>query len=263
MTNSDLSQLLEMMALLRDPIHGCPWSVAQTFSTIVPHTLEETYEVIDAIENKSPSEIRIELGDLLLQIIYYCQMGKEKGWFDFNDVVNTLCEKIKQRHPHVFAGEKTQAGELHNHWEMLKEKERQLVQQEAKVLSDVPSNLPALSRAQKLQNRAARVGFDWPHIRLVLEKVQEEIAEFEEAYFEKDNLAAKEELGDILFACANLARHLNSDAEAILRQANTKFEKRFNAVEKIVNHSGKDWHSFSLEELERFWQQVKKHDLTK
>lgn len=262
--NDPINQLLEIMSKLRDPIKGCPWDLEQTFETIVPHTLEEAYEVADAIENKKPADIQTELGDLLLQIIFYCQLGKEKRWFDFNDVVKGLIDKLIQRHPHVFSDNKIQsAKEQHSHWESLKEKERQkTLQHENSILADVPKNLPALSRAQKLQNRAARVGFDWQNIHSVLDKVQEEIKEFEEAFEEKNMLHAEEELGDILFVCANLARHLQSDAEMILRRANAKFERRFSGIEMIVKHSGKKWQDFTLGELEALWQYVKKDEKT-
>lgn len=257
-----INQLLEIMSKLRDPVKGCPWDLEQTFETIVPHTLEEAYEVADAIENKQPADIKAELGDLLLQIVFYCQLANEKGWFDFSDVVKGLTDKLIQRHPHVFSDEKIQsAKEQHNHWESYKEKERQRrLQKENSVLADVPKNFPALSRAQKLQNRAARVGFDWLNVHSVLDKVQEEIKEFEEAFEEKNMPHAEEELGDILFVCANLARHLQSDAETILRRANAKFERRFRGIEVIVNHSGKKWQDFTLGELEALWQQVKRDE---
>lgn len=258
--DTSIQELLDIMTRLRDPVQGCPWDKSQTFESIIPHTLEETYEVIDAIERAEPQDIKVELGDLLLQILFYCQIGKEKSWFDFHDVVSALEEKLIRRHPHIFSGEKMHntAEEQHNLWEALKEKERQKKQQSTPgVLADIPKNLPALVRAQKLQARAARVGFDWPHIRFVLDKIQEEIKEFEESYTQNDKMALEEELGDILFVCANLARHIKSDAETILRRANDKFERRFSGVESRVNQSGQSWEAFTLEALDQFWDEVK------
>lgn len=258
-TKTIMQELLDIMARLRSPTEGCPWDLAQTFDTIVPHTLEETYEVIDAIERKNPDEIKIELGDLLLQILFYCQMGKEKSWFTFEEVAKQLKEKLIRRHPHIFADEDIRsAKEHHDLWEALKEKERQEKSPHVdSVLADIPKNLPALVRAQKLQARAARKGFDWPHISFVLDKIQEEIKEFEESYAQNDKKALEEELGDILFVCANLARHLQADAETILRQANAKFERRFQGVEESVRQSGKPWEAFTLEALDQFWDEVK------
>lgn len=250
-------ELLTMMSRLRDPKTGCPWDLEQTFESIAPFTLEETHEVIDAIENGTPKDVQIELGDLLLQILFYCQIADENKWFNFAMVGQSLKEKLIRRHPHIFSTVKIEtAHEQHVLWEMLKKQERE-EKHETKVLASIPKNLPGLLRAQKLQARAASVGFDWPNIRLVLDKLKEEIKEFEEAYEHKVIEHAKEELGDILFVCANLARHMNSDAEAIMRQANSKFERRFNAVENHVEESGQSWDSFSLTELEDFWLKVK------
>ncbi len=256
-----LDELLAIMAKLRDPEKGCPWDKAQTLESIVPHTIEEAYEVSDAIESGKPEDIKSELADLLLQIVFYCQIGKEKGMFDFASVVAELKEKLIRRHPHIFSDTVVEGSEHHNLWESLKEKERQeKLQSGNTVLADVAKHLPALSRAQKLQARAARVGFDWPHIQFVLDKIQEEVKEFEEAYASNNIEAAKEELGDILFVCANLARHIKSDAETILRTANKKFERRFNGVEERVIASGRAWDSYSLDELDHYWNQVKEHE---
>ncbi|MBI2790842.1 MAG: nucleoside triphosphate pyrophosphohydrolase [Gammaproteobacteria bacterium] len=259
-TKNPMQALLEMMANLRSE-NGCPWDRAQTFESIVPHTLEEAYEVQDAIENGTPEDIKSEVGDLLLQILFYCQMGKEKGWFDFEAVARQLQDKLIKRHPHVFQDHAMKTEDHHDLWESLKEKERQEKHQDKNfVLTGVALNLPALSRAQKLQERAARVGFDWPHIQFVLDKIQEEIKEFEHSYKENEIEEAKEELGDILFVCANLARHLKTDAESILRKANQKFERRFNGVESKVVSSDKPWDAFTLEELDRFWDEVKEEE---
>lgn len=243
-----LEELLTIMQKLRDPIEGCPWDRAQTFATIVPHTLEEAYEVADVIERKALNELPGELGDLFFQILFYCQMAKEQGLFDIQDVFQNLKEKLVRRHPHVFNGTEKKP------WEELKNQENP----NSPLLSAIPNHFPALSGAQKLQNKAASVGFDWPSLKPVLAKLQEEIVEFQEAFASKDQLAIQEELGDILFVCANLARHAKLDAEQTLRLANQKFRRRFNGVEEKVKNSGKDWQAFSLDELEAFWQNVKK-----
>jgi ATP diphosphatase len=218
---ADLTELLAIMARLRDPKEGCEWDLKQSFASIVPHTLEEAYEVADTIERKALSELPAELGDLLYQIIFYCQIAKEQQLFDFNDVTKLLKEKLIRRHPEIFADAK------HNHWDALKRAENP----HQGLLSSIPTHLPALSQAQKQQNRAATVGFDWPSITPVIAKLQEEITEFEEAYAAGDQSAINEELGDILFVCANLARHAKLDAEQVLRQANRKFARRFGGVE--------------------------------
>lgn len=248
MTNQHLEELLDIMAKLRDPVEGCPWDRLQTFATIVPHTLEEAYEVADAIERKAYKELPAELGDLFFQILFYCQMAKEQELFDIKDVLQSLKEKLVRRHPHVFNGEDKKP------WEELKKQENP----NAPLLSAIPKHFPALSGAQKLQNKAATVGFDWPSLKPVLAKLQEEILEFEEAFASKDQAAMQEELGDILFVCANLARHAKLDAEQTLRLANQKFKRRFNGVENKVKASGKEWDAFTLEALEAFWQQVKR-----
>ncbi|MBS0290796.1 MAG: nucleoside triphosphate pyrophosphohydrolase [Proteobacteria bacterium] len=255
---SDITELLALMAQLRDPKQGCAWDIAQTLKTIVPHTLEEAYEVAEAIENGTIEDIKSELGDLLLQIIFYCQIANENDIFDFSSICTELKDKLIRRHPHIFDKKALPDDAKENLWEALKEKERQeKLNTKNTVLGNIPLNLPALSRAQKIQNRAARVGFDWPNIHFVIEKVQEELKEFEQAYASNDFNAAQEELGDILFVCANLARHLKTDAESILRQANRKFERRFNGIEQKVQASGKTWQAFTLEELEEFWNQIK------
>ncbi len=242
-----LTELLEVMATLRDPDRGCAWDRAQTFATIVPHTLEEAYEVADVIERQALAELPGELGDLFYQILFYCQMAKEQQLFTLSDVLQALKEKLIRRHPHVFEGDATRS------WDEIKQAEKH----SGGLLDSVPQHFPALSGAQKLQNRAATVGFDWPNIRPVIAKLQEEIAEFEEAFAAEDQAAIQEELGDILFVCANLARHAKLDAELTLRLANQKFTRRFNGVQAQVNASGKAWQDFSLEELEAFWQAVK------
>ncbi|MGE3320467.1 MAG: nucleoside triphosphate pyrophosphohydrolase [Candidatus Berkiella sp.] len=245
-----LRELLAIMTKLRDPVEGCPWDRQQTFASIVPHTLEEAYEVADAIERKAYKELPSELGDLFFQILFYCQMAKEQALFDIQDVLQSLKEKLVRRHPHVFNGEEKRS------WDELKKQENP----NAPLLGDIPNHFPALSGAQKLQNKAATVGFDWPSLKPVLAKLQEEIVEFEEAFKEQDQTSMQEELGDILFVCANLARHAKLDAEQTLRLANQKFRRRFNGVEEQVKTSGKEWKAFSLDELEAFWQHVKKQE---
>ncbi len=258
MSNKKVSmeELLTIMATLRDPEKGCPWDKKQTLASIVPHTIEEAYEVADAIESGDTKAIKSELADLLLQIIFYCQIGSESGLFDFASVVDELKEKIVRRHPHIFANEKVEDHEHRALWEAIKEKER-IDKSEKGVLSGVAHSLPALLRAQKLQARAARVGFDWPHIDFVLDKMHEEIEEFKVSYKENDFEATQEELGDILFVAVNLARHVKSDAETILRTANKKFERRFGGVEQKVLASGKPWDAFTLKDLDGFWDEVK------
>lgn len=246
-TTELLAELLDIMTTLRSVDKGCAWDRAQTFATIVPHTLEEAYEVADVIERQALNELPGELGDLFYQVLFYCQMAKEQQLFALSDVLQALKEKLIRRHPHVFEGDASRS------WDEIKQAEKNSVG----LLDSVPQHLPALSGAQKLQNRAATVGFDWPNIRPVIAKLQEEIAEFEEAFVANEQAAMQEELGDILFVCANLARHAKLDAEQTLRLANQKFTRRFNGVEEQVNASGKAWQDFSLEELEAFWQAVK------
>lgn len=253
-----IDDLLNIMEKLRDPQKGCAWELEQTFESIIPYTIEEAYELQDAIENGTWQDILEELGDSLLQIIFYCQIAKEKGWFDFDKVVTQLHDKLNRRNPQIFSPQECTSSQQQNIWQKLKAKERQEKYKEHNtVLSAIPRNLPGLSRAQKLQERAAAVGFDWPHIHFVLDKIQEEIKEFEHSLVECEQEEVKEELGDILFACANLARHIKSDAESIMRQANAKFERRFNAIEAKVRQSNKPWENFSLEELDAFWDEVK------
>ncbi|MCS5711101.1 nucleoside triphosphate pyrophosphohydrolase [Candidatus Berkiella aquae] len=243
-----LQELLDIMAKLRSKDEGCAWDRAQTFKTIVPHTIEEAYEVADVIERNALAELPSELGDLFYQILFYCQMAKEEQRFSLTEVLAALKEKLIRRHPHVFNNEQPKA------WDEIKKQEKP----DAPLLGSIPSHFPALSMAQKLQNRAATVGFDWPNLHPVLAKLQEEIKEFEEAFANHDQAAMSEELGDILFVCANLARHAKLDAEQVLRLANQKFTRRFQGVEEQVKASGKAWDAFSLEELETFWHVVKK-----
>lgn len=259
MSKPDIERLLEIMAQLRDPGRGCPWDKAQTFTSIIPFTLEEAYEVADAIEREDWQELPSELGDLLFQIVFYAQLGKEQRQFDFSTVVERICDKLLQRHPHVFADAAIE--DLHENWENLKASERQARQLHS-ILDDIPNALPALTRAAKIQKRVARVGFDWSELPPVVGKVQEELAEvLEEAQLSPQNPARlQEEMGDLLFATVNLARHLGVNPEEALRQANHKFERRFRGVEQCVQASGKAFEEHTLTSLDQFWEQVKQQE---
>ena len=264
----DISELLTIMTMLRDPKHGCPWDIKQTFQTIAPHTLEEVYEVIDTIEREDYVHLANELGDLLFQVVFYAQLGKEQGRFDFNDIVSEIGNKLLQRHPHVFpeasidsfgAPKHLKPEQVEANWEKIKQSERQKKSaDEASVLDDVPASFPALTRAAKIQKRAAHAGFDWPDHKGVLDKVREEILELEDAIEEESQTHIEEELGDLFFTLVNLSRHLKVDSEGSLRKANVKFEKRFRALEQLVTQQGVSLQSLSLDELEEYWQQVKK-----
>lgn len=248
-----------IMAELRDPETGCPWDLKQTFASIIPHTLEEAYEVVDAIEQEDFSELEKELGDLLFQVVFYSQLGAEEKRFDFDSVVSAICEKLIRRHPHVFAtSDFTSDAEIKANWENEKAKERQHKNNDnnLSILADIPRNLPALSQAAKIQKRCAHVGFDWHNIDDVFAKVEEEVLEVK-AELHRDNTALAEELGDLMFAVVNLCRHAKQDPEVLLRQANNKFTKRFHGVEAQVNNTNKSMEQHTLDELEAFWQQVK------
>jgi len=254
------------MAALRDPKSGCPWDIKQTFETIIPYTLEEAYEVADAIENGDMQELKSELGDLLFQVVFYAQMAKEQGDFDFDDVVNVVSEKLVSRHPHVFGDldcndeDQLNEDQLNEAWEKSKASERnqQSDKNKALILDGVAKSLPALKRAQKLQKRAAREGFDWPTIEPVLGKLQEEIQELREAMQNNNQSHIVEETGDVLFSCVNLARHLNVDAEESLRGCNHKFEQRFGFIEKTLELQQKSFKDCSLDELEALWVEAKR-----
>ena len=254
-----MEKLRWIMQQLRDPETGCPWDIKQTFTSIVPHTIEEAYEVADAIEQGDFSELEKELGDLLFQVVFYSQLGAEEKHFDFDSVVAAICEKLIRRHPHVFASSDFQSDEeIKANWENEKSKERQQKNndQGLSILADIPSNLPALSQAAKIQKRCAHVGFDWHNIDDVFAKVEEEVQEVKQELHHND-VALSEELGDLMFAVVNLCRHAKQDPEALLRQANKKFTKRFYGVERKVKHSSKTIEQHSLDELEEYWQQVK------
>jgi MazG family protein len=260
-TPRQIEALLEIMARLRSPNDGCPWDLTQTFSTIAPYTLEEAYEVVDAIERNDMPELRDELGDLLLQVVFHSQMAKEKSAFDFNDVVQAICQKMIRRHPHVF-GDATarSAGEVKGRWEEIKAQEKAAKGKSAQdhLLDDVPLTLPSLSRAVKLQARAAKVGFDWPQISQVIDKLNEEMLELATEVAnggEHDRL--EDELGDMLFVYANLARHLHIDPESALRRANAKFCRRFGKIEDRLKSQGRSFEQSDLEEMDRLWNEAK------
>ena len=259
----DIGRLLEIMAALRTPNTGCPWDLAQDFSSIAPYTLEEAYEVADAIARGDMADLKDELGDLLLQVVFHSRMAEERGAFDFGDVAQAITEKLIRRHPHVFADEDlTTPRDVEGLWERIKaqEKTANKVAAAESALAGVPVALPALTRALKLQAKASKVGFDWNDPRAVLRKIREETDEIEAAldHAEMDSAATAAEIGDLLFAAVNLARHLEADPEAVLRQTNRKFERRFAAVEKDLAARGKSPQEATLPEMEALWQAAKK-----
>ena len=274
-----LDDLLYLMARLRDPENGCPWDIKQSFATILPHTLEEVYEVADAIEKQDYPHLKEELGDLLFQVIFYSQLGKEQQHFDFPQIIDTLVSKLVRRHPHVFP-----SGELHStandtplsddeingRWEAIKQQERD---EKAKqngheafssnsVLADIPLALPAIQRAEKLQKRAARVGFDWPEPEQVLDKIEEEIAELREAMAQGEHHRIEDELGDLMFAMVNLARHVGVKPELAVRSTNAKFERRFQYIESHLQLQERAIEDATLEEMEALWQTAKSLEKT-
>src|SRR3954454_1225795 len=240
-----LQRLVEIMRRLRDPVSGCEWDTVQTFETIAPYTIEEAYEVADAIARKDMDALADELGDLQLQVVFHAQMAEDAGHFTLDDVIERICDKMERRHPHIF-GEAEHGG--HHLWEIIKAEERQKLNDDS-ALAGVALALPALERAAKLQRRAARTGFDWPDTAGPRAKIDEELAELDA---ESDHQRMLEELGDLLFAVVNLARHLNIEPEAALREANSKFERRFLAIEKAPGFAG-----LSLDEKERLWAAAK------
>lgn len=255
-----IEQLIDIMATLRDPQQGCPWDLKQTFATIVPHTLEEAYEVADAIAQRNWDDVREELGDLLFQVVFYSQLGKEQGLFDFDQVVAGINDKLIRRHPHVFSQtEFADESAIHANWEAEKAKERAAKGEDHSVLANIPLALPALSRAEKIQKRCASHGFDWETLGPVVDKVREEIEEVmdEAVQASRDQDRIEEEMGDLLFAVANLSRHLKVKPEQALARANQKFERRFRQVEQTVLEQGKQLDDCSLEQLDRIWDEVK------
>ena len=267
-----LDDLLHLMARLRDPQHGCPWDLKQDYASIVPHTIEEAYEVADAIERGDFAHLPGELGDLLFQVVYYSQLAREEGRFEFATVVDGIVRKLVRRHPHVFPDgdlygapdmARLEEAAIRQRWEEIKAEERAeaaAAPQQLSLLDDVPAALPALSRAAKLQKRAAHVGFDWPDALPVVDKVREELDEVLEAMSENDPRVIAEEVGDLLFVAVNLARHLKVDPEAALRGANAKFERRFRFIEQRLRERGRPIEACSLDELDALWGEAKKQE---
>jgi len=255
----ELDKLLQIMRDLRDPENGCPWDIEQSFDTIKAYTIEEAYEVADAIERKDMTELRSELGDLLFQVVFHAQMASEQGLFDFNDIVESINHKMIRRHPHVFADEQVESHEhLAERWEQHKQAEREDKQDSHSALSGVTSALPALQWSQKLQKRAMRTGFDWPDVEPVFDKLNEEVAELREEISREDNhQRILDEYGDILFVCANLGLHLKVNAEEAMRHANRKFISRFTLMEQLAREDGVVFEELGLEQMEAYWQKAK------
>jgi nucleoside triphosphate diphosphatase len=265
MSLPDIQRLIEIMAALRTPGSGCPWDLEQTFRTIVPYTIEEAYEVADAVERDDLQDLKEELGDLLLQVVFHARMAEEAGAFAFGDVVQAITAKLIRRHPHVFGDARDLSPEeVKALWDTIKAKEkadrartRGDAVTVAGLLDGVPRSLPALARAEKLTRRAATVGFDWPDTAQVVDKIHEELAEVAEAAAGGEAERIEDEIGDLLFAAANLARHYRVDPETALRRANAKFERRFHAIERGLAEQGRSTAEADLEEMERLWAEAK------
>ncbi len=261
-TARQMDRLLDIMAALRDPTTGCPWDIEQDFETIVPYTIEEAYEVADAIARQDMEGLRDELGDLLFQSVFHAQMATEAGAFTFRDVVKAISDKMERRHPHVFGDLAVEDAEQQSRaWEDQKAAERQRksrnIGTKASILDDVPVALPALKRAQKLGKRMQRVGFDWPDAQSITEKIIEELDELRAELATGDMVRLKEELGDLLFTVAQIGRQLGIDPEDALQQGNRKVERRFRALESQVRLDGQDIEKISISEMEAYWQQAK------
>ena len=264
--SKDISRLIEIMAALRDPATGCPWDVEQNFKSIAPYTIEEAYEVADAIARDDLADLREELGDLLLQVVYHSRMAEEEHIFEFGDVVEAITTKMIRRHPHVFGDEQARsAGMAKGMWEKIKAQEKAERREkradpshiDGGYLDSVPVAMPALTRALKLQERAAKVGFDWKEAVPILDKIEEEIGELRAAMTAGEQASIKDEFGDVLFAMVNFARHLNLDAESALTGTNDKFRSRFHFVESVLRDQGRSLQDASLDEMETLWQKAK------
>jgi nucleoside triphosphate diphosphatase len=258
----DIDRLLEIMTALRNPQTGCPWDIEQTFATIVPYTIEEAYEVADAIARDDLADLKDELGDLLLQVVFHAHMAQERNAFDFGDVVEAITAKMIRRHPHVFGDKRDLSPEeVAGLWTKIKAEEKTARPQEKRgLLADVPVTLPGLTRAVKLQSKASTVGFDWNDAHLVLDKIREETREIEAALDAKDDAAIRDEIGDLLFAVANLARHAGADPEAAIRGTNAKFERRFGHIETEIERRGQKLGEVSLTEMDVLWNDAKKRE---
>lgn len=269
----NIDRLLEIMVALRDPKTGCPWDVVQTSKSIAPYTLEEVYEVLDAIERDDIDDLREELGDLLLQVVFHSRMAEEQGSFAFGDVVEAITQKMIRRHPHVFGDDEARsAGMAKGSWNRIKAEEKaERAERRAKLgletvektryLDDIPNAFPALLRALKLQQKAAKVGFDWSHADPIFAKIAEETAELKDAMASKDKSHIQEEYGDLLFAMVNLGRHLEIDAETALIAANDKFKRRFDFIEKTLQDTGSSLEEAQLDDMEAIWGEAKKKGL--
>ncbi len=259
--STPVARLKALMSQLRDPNTGCPWDIEQSFATIAPYTIEEAYEVSDAIERQDMDALREELGDLMFQVIFHAQMAQEKGIFDFDTICDDLTRKMVRRHPHVFSGGDNRTAEQQTRaWEDIKAEERgaKSLSSDNSVLDGVALSLPALTRAEKLQKRAARVGFDWPDLTGVIEKITEEAQELAEAADTQDSDAMEDEMGDMLFAVTNLARKLGIDPESALRRTNGKFVRRFRHIELSASQSEQTLKDMPLDQMETLWQAAKK-----
>ncbi len=253
------NELLDIIARLRSP-EGCPWDREQTHESLKPYAIEEAHEVAEAVDGGNPERIADELGDLLLQVLLHAQIGKEKGTFTIEDVIDHLSAKMIRRHPHVFGdAEVSGTGEVLKNWEAIKKEEKDKKDLES-ILDGIPLSLPGLYRASKIQKKAARVGFDWPDTEGPIQKIHEEIEEFSREIDKNDRQAAMEEFGDILFSLVNLSRKMDFDAEDSLRMATSKFERRFREVERTARKEGRDMHSCTLEELDALWDKAKEKE---
>ena len=263
-----IERLLQIMKQLRDPVTGCPWDIKQDFDTISGYTIEEAYEVADAIRQNDPEQICDELGDLLLQVVFHAQIAQDKNLFNFNDVATVICDKMERRHPHIFSDVTAETEQdVRQNWEQIKTQERAARQRDKgdglpSLLDDIPRNMPALKTAVKLQKRAASVGFDWPNLDEVLDKLREETDELEEALHAKDPSCIKEELGDLLFVVANLARKAGIETETALLDANAKFERRFRYIEAQLHQQQKSLDDSTLAEMDSYWNDAKRAEKT-